>query len=232
MNDETIVFNDAPSDCKSSFDFFWENVICKTIDRAYEEIDDEYKRACNVCKKDAKQYKVSLEEIYHKKRNWLKKMYLPHDEEPILDFHKLGAVLCRDIIYHKPFSFNVQEAERFVENKFDINDTTNHTEWFVRNVYANYKVAFYVSTGIVFLEILKHYDDKGDMETYDKFNARGRLFFYPKSTNHENFENSCILGLMKNDLLKRNFDYLTYSAMLFQLEQYNYIQIEKEFLHN
>lgn len=206
------------------FDYFWNNIISIVIDRAYSEIDPNFSEVCGFVKKDENVYKVDLERIYKEKREWLKEIYLPHDEKPMLDFHKLGAVLCRSIIRNKPFAFDVKKATQFIEKKFDdVRAKQNNTQWFVDNLYVNYKVAFYVSVGISYLEVRKHFIDKDNFNSLKKLDERGTLYFYRKSEKHENFENSCILGLMKNDVLNRKFDYLTYATMLFQLEQYNYL---------
>ena len=160
-------------DFKCSFEFFWIKVIWPTIEAAVEEVDDEFRKACGLqlAYSDIAKYKQDLMDFYHDKRQWLKGVYLPHDEHPLLDMHKLGAILCRSLLAYKPFYFNFQDAERFVVNKFS-GDKRNHIDWFVNNIYINYKVAFYVSTGLIYLELLYGYSPKGE-----KANEKALKFF-------------------------------------------------------
>jgi len=127
-----------------------------------------------------------------------------------------------------------------VTQKFG-NDKENHIEWFVNNIYANYKIAFYVSCGLVYLSLLYNFSDKGscpDNDAMQFFMNLGGVVYYEKSSSHDSYENSCIIALQKNDILKRNFDYLAYAINLFQLESYNVMyfrlkqKIESEVQHS
>ncbi len=207
----------------SSFDFFWDNIIHPVLLHVDSEIDNDFKMNCNYSLKDIDLYKKELSCAYKRKREWLKSVYLPHDKNAKLDMHKLGAILCRIIIGIKPFSFDVSLVDKYTKNKFG--DSKNNTDWFVDNVYVNYKLAFYASVGVIFIELLDYYNSQEKKNIVDMLNNRGTIFFYKKSDNHESFQNSCILSLMKQDTLHRSFDYFMYAAMLFQLEQYNKIGI-------
>ena len=210
---------------KQSFDFFWNVVILPTIIAAEEDVDQDFKTACNLqlAYDDIDQYKQDLMNFYHEKRQWLKGVYLPHDDHPTLDMHKLSALLCRSILAYKPLYFDFKNAEKFVVNKFS-EDKNNHIDWFVNNIYVNYKVAFYVSAGLVYLQLLEDFSPKGDNpnpEAFQYFLDLQGIIYYPKSQHHDNYENSCIIALQKNDVLNRDFDYLTYATNMFQLEMYN-----------
>lgn len=212
-------------DFRYSFDYFWEKVIYPTILAADEEVDKDFKRACDFqfAYNDIEKYKRDLMDFYHEKRQWLKGVYLPHDEHPLLDMHKLGAILCRSMLAYKPFYFNFKAAEKFVIDKFS-GDRRNHIDWFVNNIYLNYKVAFYVSTGLIYIELLYSYSPRGgraDIDAMKYFLDLGGLVYYEKSESHDSYENSCIIALQKNDVLRRDFDYLAYAANLFQLESFN-----------
>lgn len=204
----------------NSFDFFWDSVIAPIKARALQDVDPEFREFCDLEEKLDDDYKRELSNIYKEKREWLKEIYMPHYKNPLLDFHKIGAVLCRSIIKNKPFKFDVCKAENYVKAKFEDTKEDN-TEWFVNNLYINYKVAFYVSVGIIFLQLLRFLIDNGEQLAALSLNNRGTLFFYKGNDRHENFQNSTILALMKNDIMNRNFDYLTYAIMLYQLEEYN-----------
>lgn len=209
-------------DFLQNFDFLWEVIIYPIIQKANEEIELEFRKEAHLqfAFNDLEKYKKELIRIYHEKRVWLKGMYLPHEGKPLLDTHKLGAILCRSMIANKVFYFDYDSAEKYILHKFE-NSKTNNLEWFIDNVYINYKLAFYASVGMVFIELLHKYEKEGKMDAFDSLKRRGHIVFYQKSLNHDSFVNSCILALQKNDVLKRNFDYLTYAALLFQLEEYN-----------
>lgn len=205
---------------KPHFDFIWDKVILGIIERAVAELDSDYKNKCDIDVIDLSRYKKKLEELYKKKREWLKRVYLPLDNEPILDMHKIGAVLCRSIIGYKPISFDLEKTQKYIED----NKKQKDKKWFIDNVAVNYKIAFYVSVGLVYIEMVGTLKkNKKDAEA-KMVMSDGSLNFYPKSPHHEDFPISCIIGLMTNDLANRDFDYLSYSAMLFQLERYNYIK--------
>ncbi len=214
---------------QNSFDFLWDKVIKPTIISGYESLDEEFRTKCNCtyAYSNLDEYKNDLMAFYREKREWLKTVYLPHDPNPRLDAHKLGAVLCRSMLAYKPIYFDFNIAKKFVEDKFKEQKESSHTEWFTQNIYVNYRIAFYVSVGIVYLNLLYNYQDNEegntffDLEGFSFFQKAETLHFYPKSPHHDNFENSCIIALQKNDVLERNFDYLTYAIMLFQLESYN-----------
>ena len=205
-----------------SFTYFWNNIIFPIIERIKSEVDDEFKLISDFdyAYKDLNQYCNDLFNFYKEKREWLKTVYLPHSSCALLDIHKLGAVLCRSLIAYKPFYIDYKRAEKYVFNKF-CKSKENNLDWYLNNVYANYKVAFYCSVGLVYIELLYRYKESSQFEKVDILKKNGRLFFYKESSNHDNFEKSCILALQKNDVLCRDFDYLAYAEMLFQLEKHN-----------
>lgn len=202
------------------FDFLWEVVVLPIIQRSLSEIDSDYKKECYLRCENFCMYKKRLEKIYKRKREWLKRVYLPNDKNPILDMHKIGALLCRSIIGDKPISFDLVHSDEYVER----NNKNNDKQWLIDNAYVNYKIAFYVSVGLLYIEMISDLRETGKDEKADIIEQDGALYFYPKSPTHENFQSSCIIGLMKNDIASRDFDYLSYAAMLFQLERYNYIK--------
>lgn len=221
---EKLSNNVSSEEFKHSFDYLWTVAILPTIKNAREEIDEDFSKACGLeLAKDIDDYKINLMSFYHEKRQWLKGVYLPHDNHPLLDIHKVGALICRSLLAYKPFYFDTKKAEKYVTQKFR-GDKNNHVEWFVKNIYVNYRVAFYVSTSLVYIELLNDYcpnGEKSNKAIFEHFKHLGGVEYYPKSENHDSFENSCILALQKNDGLKRDFDCLTYATMLFQLEHYN-----------
>lgn len=225
--------NDLPeliNSKQSMFDIFWEKFIVPTIFNVLADVDPDFKAACDfkIAYDDIAEYREALRKTYREKREWLKEIYMPHAAKPILDIHKLGAVICRSLIGNKPYSFNIADAEAFVIKKFGNTKSEQNTDWFFSNIYANYKVAFYASIGAAYLNILYRSQKANDSDSLDYFANNSCLNFYKQNKSHECFENSCMISLQKNDLLGRSFDYLGYSILIYQLEQYNYPTLDTE----
>ena len=200
-------------------------------------MDDDFKQAVKLeyAYRDVSDFKKDVRLFYREKREWLKCVYLPHEQTPVLDEHKLGAIWCRTMLAFKPFYFDIKAAEKYVNDKFgaaensetDFDDVPNNSEWFTKNIYANYRVAFLISVGIVYLYLLYDCKENGESvpeylsDAYEYFSSK-KMFRCPVTTEaHNDFQTSCIIALQKNDILGRDFDYLMYAMMLFQLEHYN-----------
>lgn len=205
------------------FDIFWRDYISPTMRYVLHDVDKNFQQACNMrfAYENLEDYKKALFAIYQEKCLWLKELYMPDATVPVLDIYKHGAVLCRSILGCKPYSFNLKDAEEFVTQKFEGNARSQNTEWFFSNIYANYKVAFYASIGICYMNLLYKCEKEGNSKLRDRLQENPYLYFYPLANDIESFENSCMLGLQKNDVLGRSFDYFGYAIMLYQLEQYN-----------
>lgn len=218
------------------FAYFWTRLVLPTVKLVFNEIDPDFKDKVGLCYayNDMELYKQDVMAFYREKREWLKQLYLPHESHPRLDQHKLGALWCRTLLAYKPFYFNYKKALQYVSGRFkrpdvdDFSDPEDHSEWFIKNLYANYRAAYLVSTGIVYIYLLFDCKEKReDLADYLKeggfefFRAKGGLIGYPTRRGHSDFTNSCIIALEKNDINDRKFDYLTYAIMLYQLEYYN-----------
>lgn len=232
----------------SAFDSMWEKVILHSISLCEKELDETFVEQAKVSIEDTTIYKNKLEKIYKRKREWLKSEYLPNEEKPILDFHKLSSVMCRSIIGVKPFRYDIDAAERcFLKVSKDKQlKQFEKVNWQINNVYVNYKLAFLVAEGIVFIDLLfwaqekinyikKNYNDdainsnidnvKNKLQIYQQFidllnSQERRLYSYEASSTHDNFIISAVIALMKNDYLKRDFDYLQFSLSMFQWQEY------------
>lgn len=215
---------------ESNFDNFWKFAINPSIHKALEELDPIFIKDCGFIQKEEKSYKKILEGIYTEKREWLKSVYLPHEKDPILDMHKLSAIICRSIIGNKPIIFDTSKAlimaknqDKLLQNNQTLNDKDKQIkriQWFVDNVYVNYKIAFDASIGIAYVDLFHLFQDNNQDDLKNKLEKIGTFIFYERSNCHENFRNSTILALMKNDLLNRKFDYLSYATIMFQLQQH------------
>lgn len=64
-----------------NFIFYWEKIISPIIQRTEDEMDPAFKKSCGVVRayEDWSQYRNDLMVFYLKKREWLKKVYLPHE---------------------------------------------------------------------------------------------------------------------------------------------------------
>ena len=226
------------------FDRLWDEAIQPSIQFSIEQMDDNFIEFASVKSVDLDSYKIDLKRVYKKKREWLKRSYLPHNPEPYLDFHKLGAVVCRSIIGLKPIKYDLVLVKELIKHQ-DFSQSTHfeQIDWFIRNVYVNYRIAFLSAVGLVYANLV-HWaiTKKGNCTTedlakvYDEFihelTQQGRLSSYPEPELHENFENSTIIALMKNDLLQRDFDYLSFATILYQWEFHTKLKIFQKVLDN
>lgn len=216
------------------FDFFWTKAIFPAIQSAKNEIDDSFKKKTQLKFIDENEYYNDLKNMYKRKREWLKQKYLPHDEGPKLDFHKLGAIICRCIIGVKPVTYNVDVAEEMLEmnNSAENMEHSEKIDWAVSNLYINYKIAFFAAIGIAYADLLYWAYRKNELaesknlpfanlylEFANRLEKQQNLSFYPNPSSHENFVNSAIIALMKEDLLCRDFNYLMFSIILYQLQE-------------
>lgn len=230
---------------KSTFNLFWDEIISPSIDKCQKDVSKKEKQMLNLSGMDKEKYKNHLHALYKRKREWLKREYLPAEgKSAVLDFHKLSAIMCRCIIGRKYFSFSVQDASEFYRTIEESNKTkTQKLEKEIDTIYINYKLAFLVSAGINYFDLL--YKSKriqvDEIDNYTKellgnfierLKENSQLFFYQKSSHHDDFKSSIIVSLMKNDRLMRDFDYLGYAALMFQWQEYTKDQIFFEILKN
>lgn len=227
------------------FDNFWTTAIYPSIKKAENDMDPAFIKECEVEIRDLNEYKLELRSMYKRKREWLKKEYLPHMEKPLLDFHKLASVICRCIIGTKPISYDLNVAEHLLDG-INSNDSLTHStklDWIVSNIYVNYKIAFLASIGIVYADLLYWAYEKGDVKEIENdkniyiefahsLENKNNLIFYPEPAKHENFVNSVIIALEKGDLLQRDFDYLFLSVIFYQLQENTKLNLFSEILKN
>lgn len=231
-----------------SFDDFWDFVISPSITTCQNEIDPEFLALAGVRSRNPNEFRLEVEKKYKEKRAWLKDEYLPEEKNPSLDFHKLSSILCRCLIGNKFFTYDSKQAEQLHRKQKRTTHIT-HTEvlaWEIDNLFINYKLAFLVGEGVAFYDLLfwaqtkinadneilkavsdenKAKDIKQRISITEQFKDRlcdveGGLRPYKKSKTHDDFISSVIVALMKNDCLMRDFDYLMFSAMMFQWQEY------------
>ena len=226
------------------FEYLWKEAIYPSIQVCLSEMSEDFYKLASVNCQDLRSYKANLENVYKKKREWLKRSYLPQNPEPYLDFHKLGAIVCRSIIGLKPVKYDISAVEKLILHQEQ--RQTSHTaqiDWFIKNVYVNYRIALLSAVGLVYANLVhwaltkkEQCTDDGLVEVYNEFMNRavqqGTLCPYVSSQSHENFEDSMVIALMKSDLLQRDFDYLGFATNLYQWEYFTKLKIFCEILEN
>lgn len=144
------------SNSERSFNDFWERIIERAIRLCFKQLDPDFSERAKVVSRQLSDYKDDLELMYRRKRNWLKQEYLPEEKDPSLDMHKLSSVLCRCVIGHKFFGYDVSAVEQIqAERKF--NPNISHSEqiaWENSNIYVNYKLAFLVAEGTAYDDLI------------------------------------------------------------------------------
>lgn len=247
------------SDTEHSFDYFWKYVIYPAIKECSEDVDLDFSSETNLRHRNPNDYKIELEKTYKQKRAWLKSEYLPEEQYPSLDFHKLSAILCRCLIGNKYFTYNVKTAEKIQRKRkrFGNFSHAEELEWENNNLYINYKLAFLVGEGVAFYDMmfwaqsrinedkqaLVQATDENEKQEIRQHKRLLELFIeqlnkkelglrpYFCSRTHDDFKSSMIVSLMKTDCLMRDFDYLMFGTIMFQWQEYSKRCIFSELVH-
>ncbi len=139
--------------------------------------------------------------------------------------------MCRSVIGNKYFLFSESKALDLydaIDNSAENKEEKLKKE--INSIYINYKFAFYILTGIGYIDLFykicsakENTDIKRQKYILNVISAKlqdkHKLFSYKKNTNHDDFESSIVIALMKSDSLMRDFDYLAYSALIFQWQE-------------
>ena len=219
-----------------TFDDFWKYAISPSIDYCIQDLAP-FMNGVVSPPEDIDRYKKELDSMFHRKREWLKREYLPDKDNAILDFHKLAALLCRCIIGNKPFLFDASAVEK-VFKRIKGDETIGDEEKLrleIDNIYINYKCAFLVSEGISYIDLLFWVIERIKscnaeesiiyIEFKERLSALQLMKKYKKSNHHDDFASSMIVALMKNDLLMRDFDYLLMAASMFQWQEHTKLSL-------
>lgn len=202
----------------------WPKIIIKAIENAEKHIDKDFAKYVQFEKINSFDYKKNLSFLYENKRDWLKRIYFGNfksDEERCLDMHKIAAIICRSIIGCKPFTFDVQKANEYKRS----HDLNKNLDWIIDNYYVNYKVAINCAFAICLYDL---FDKLGESNTENQNDELISIFsnegfdMYNTSilkSEHETFYKSVIINLAINDSNKRDFDYLGFATMCYQLQQ-------------
>lgn len=206
----------------------WPKIISKSISNAESNLDKNFVEFAKVTNLVCDDYQKNLSSLYEEKREWLKKIYFGSfktNEDRCLDMHKIAAIICRSIIGCKPFAFDVKKANKYKK----ANNLDENLDWIIDNYFINYKIAVNSALGIILYDLVDRLGEKLAVEITDEeivdliitFTKYG-FDMYSSSllkSEHESFYKSVILNLAINDSNNRDFDYLGFATICFQLQQ-------------
>lgn len=215
----------------------WPKIIFPAIINAYNNTDENFRSYVSLEKHSDEEYQRHLSNLYEEKRDWLKKIYFGNfksEKEHWLDMHKISAVICRSLIGCKPFSFDVDKANKYKKE----NNKNDDLDWIIDNYFINYKVAVNCSIGIVLYDLLDKLGDERFInkemvnvssviksitsKSFELYNKKPTILW----SEHESFYKSMILNIAINDSNKRDFDYLGFAVNSFQLQQYEILKCQ------
>lgn len=208
----------------SKFSKIFNKIVEPLIKQIEEEADKGFKKAANLKVKDLREACLACESFYETKKKELKRLFYgekyseKEDDKFLFDVHKVASIVCYSLIKHKVFVFDEKIAYEGMEEK--------ETDWIIDNAFINYKLAFYVSVAVIYYKMLFEAEEEAKEELRLSLLKKRCLFLYKIREGHESFANSIILDFAKRDIHKRSFDYFLYSALLFQLEEYNKIYLK------
>lgn len=217
----------------TNFQFIWKEWIVPLVYDLYDQLDDSFRKECNVQIRNLDKICVNAESYYQRKREEIKVLFYGEYQKGDsaiahrMDFHKIGAIICRTLIEFKVFEFDIKSCKEYVDKNINI----YNTDWVVKNALINFRLAFYGS--IVFLFHAMQYEFwNDDKQLYKKLNEKGKLNLYEiekpdmKKEVKESFENCIVLDLAKRDIGNRSFDFFMFAVVLYQLEEHNKILLK------
>lgn len=223
----------------SNFQYIWSQWIIPLIEDLYSQLDESYREYCNVQIRDLQKICIDAEQYYQKKREEVKRDFYGeyHREDSKMghrmDFHKIGAIVCRTLIEYKVYDFDTMRCKEYVDRNISASDT----DWVVKNALINFRLAFYSSVVLLFHAMRFEYF-KEDKDLYKRLCQKSKLDLYgtddsqddqvKESQAKESFENCIVLDLAKRDIRNRSFDFFMYAIVLYQLEEHNKNLLVKE----
>ncbi len=233
---------------KKDFNFIWKTFVIPAIQGIFEQSDPMFREKCKLSIRDLDKLEHDVCKCFFDRRENLKKYYYGKnyskandriiisskqkngndkkaDEQHLLDFHKLSSILCRSLIEHKVYSLDLKSCINLAKEK-----KSDETDWLIKNVLINYRLAFYASVVFLYQSMLFRYSEQesafADKIVHSYLIEQKRLnLYFSDYTNensvHESFENCLVLDLAKRDIDNRSFDFFMYSTIMYQLEEYN-----------
>lgn len=188
-----------------TYDYVWEEIIQPNIKILLSQINNDDIDKFQVSIQNEKILKKKISSNYEKKKDRLKELYHFDNGEADrrIDIHKIAACFAAVLIEDKVFNFVIKEG--LTDNIFLLNA----------------KLAYNVSTDIVFMALVYHYMKSGEKDTVNKILKKGKLYVPATSKGHDEYNIGRQKTIALNDVFGNEFDILTYSDMMFWLEHYN-----------
>ena len=188
-----------------TYDYVWNEIIQPDIEILLDEIYKDDIDMFQVSIQNEKILKKKIYSNYEKKKDRLKELY--HfdngDVDRRIDIHKIAACFAAVLIEDRVFSFIIKEG--LTDDIFLLNA----------------KLAYNVSTDIIFMSLVYHYIKNGEKDIVNKILKNGKLYVPITSNGHDEYNIGRQKTIALNDIYGNEFDILTYSDMMFWLEHYN-----------
>lgn len=187
-----------------TYEYIWRNIIEPNI----IEIRDKAKNSsvsCDLKMEELSKVKNKIFDSYEKKRDRLKLLYHFDDgtEDRRIDCHKIAACFAAVIFEDKVFSYKISR---------EVTD----------DIYlANARLAYCVSLGIIFTNLLFQYKYNQKDDIVSELLKKQRLEVPPTNPGHDPYNLGREKSLALNNMFDNEFDILTYSDMMFWIEYYN-----------
>ena len=222
----------------------WDQVIRPVSIVVQDECDREFAERCGLRRKDEADWQQALYQRYHACREHLKDVcYGPAgrtgDEKYLLDGRKIASTLCAALIGEKGLVFDSDPAWELTERKKAALSPVEFNRWAVRNIYANYKLAYLVSLQQVYLTLMRDLTAKAqgkdltEAERADPARAaeearrlalalkeERHLCPYPPPPKGDGFDVNIVLGLARTDMSRRELDTFLFAMQLYQIEEH------------
>lgn len=229
------------------FDYIWNMAVQDVSDTILKEVDQDFARECGLQRRPFPEWKTEVYDEYQSLREELKEIcYGPSDTrtpEDMLDGRKIASVLCAALISRKGFLFDIEKALIYTkEKKRSLNrKPVRFNQWAIKNVYVNYKMAYFASLQLVYLTLMRDLlveaglDEKNDLNCPQKqltskqerfrrlailLNQEKHLYPYPQPPQGDGFDVNIIIGLARTDMSVRNLDMFLFAMHLYQIEEH------------
>lgn len=223
-----------PND-KAEFLHIWDEIIIPVYDTILAECDSSFREDANLYfRGDDADWKKSLEDEFHEQRHIFKEQCYGKKEErtgdPLLDYRKVGAVLCHTLCLHKPFGFNLETANKLAVEKKGQLSSLDYTKWAVNNTLINYKFAYLASQSLVYLALLSNLTGKNAtakmIEMGKELNKVGHLYRYSTESGCDTMDVNVIVALARGNISGQELNMLLYAMILYQSEMYTRVRLK------
>lgn len=218
------------------FTHIWNRVIQPVFSVVESECDSEFRDRCSLVARSSDDWRKDIYPVYQKFRKQLKDIcYGPSEhlsDEELLDGRKIAAVLCAALICKKGFQFQTTPALLLAEEKKKNYSPVAFNQWAVRNIYINYKLAYYASLQMVYLTLMYDLLEKTKDRTLSQVEQQEakelavalreehHLCPYSQPLKGDGFDVNIIIGLARTDLARRELDTFLFAMQLYQIESH------------